>query len=103
MNDKFGLKEYAANLSVQEARLIFKHRASMSQHVKCNYKGSKSYIAEGWKCEECLNLDTEDHLESCSGYASMRVNLDLENDKDPSSYLHQIFLKRSKKKRKLSN
>ena len=38
INDKFGLKKYAENLSVHEARLIFKHRASKSQHVKYNFK-----------------------------------------------------------------
>ena len=46
-----------------------------------------------------MEMDTEDHLESCSGYESLRENMDLENDKDLSSYLHKIFLKRSEKKR----
>ena len=43
INDKFGLKKYAENLSVHEARLIFKHRASMSQHVKYNFKVTGVY------------------------------------------------------------
>ena len=102
INDKFGLKKYAENLSVNEARLIFKHRASMSQHVKYNFKASKVYIAEGWKCVECLNLDTKDHLETCNGYGSIRENLDLENGKDLGLYMHKIFLKRSEKKIEIS-
>ena len=71
----------------------------MSQFVKMNYKGSKKYTAEGWKCEECLELDTEDHLEWCIGYEGFRENLNLENDKDLATYLHKIFMKRSDKKR----
>ena len=34
VQDKFGLKHYAETLSLYETRLIFKHRASMSQFVK---------------------------------------------------------------------
>ena len=98
VNDKFGLKPYAETLSLYETRLVFKHRASMSQFVKMNYKGSKKYTAEGWKCEECLELDTEDHLIWCSGYKDFRDNLNLESDKDLATYLHRIFIKRSDKK-----
>ena len=97
VEDKFGLKKYAESLSLYETRLIFKHRASMTQYVKLNYKGTKKYKAEGWKCEECSNLDSEDHLLWCSGYEDIRKDLDLDTDKDLSIYLHKIFMKRSVK------
>ena len=97
IQDKFGMKPYAETLSLYETRLIFKHRASMSQFVKMNYKGSKKYTAEGWKCEECLEFDTEDHLRWCAGYVDIRENLNLENDKDLATYLHKIFIRRSDK------
>ena len=60
-------------------------------------KGSMTYTAEGWKCEECLKLNTEDHLRWCTGYKDIRENLNLENDKDLATYLHKIFIKRSDK------
>ena len=52
---------------------------------------------EGWKCDEYSNLDSEDPLLWCSGYEHMRENLDLENEKDLSKYLHKIYLKRCSK------
>ena len=92
--DNYGLKPYIETLSLHQARLVFKHRASMSQFVKMNYKGSKAYKAEGWKCEECCKLDTEDHLLDCSGYKELRKNLDLENELELSEYLYKIYEKR---------
>ena len=59
-----------------------------------NYNGSKAYNAEGWKCEECCKLDTEDHLLDCSGYKELRKNLDLENELELSEYLYKIYEKR---------
>ena len=81
-------------LSVYEARTIFKHKTSMTQFVKLNFKGVKKYKAEGWKCNECSNLDSEEHLLWCHGYRHLRVNINLENEKELSQYLHKIFLKR---------
>ena len=72
------MKQYIENLSVFEARTIFKHKISMTRYVKPNYKGVKKYKAEGWKCEECQNLDSEEHLLWCKGYEEMRENLNLE-------------------------
>ena len=37
VQDKFGLKHYSETLSLYETRLIFKHRASMSQFVKIKF------------------------------------------------------------------
>ena len=62
--EQYGMK----NLSVFEARTIFKHKTSMTRYIKLNYKGVKKYKAEGWKCEECQNLDSEEHLLWCKGY-----------------------------------
>ena len=53
IEDKYGIKNYVEELSLYETRTIFKHRASMTQFVKMNYKGTKSYEKQGWKCEEC--------------------------------------------------
>ena len=92
----FGMKNYMETLSVYEARTIFKHKASMTRFVKLNYKGNQRYKAEGWKCDECSFLDSEDHLLWCSGYEHIREDLDLGNEKNLSKYLHKIYLKRSK-------
>ena len=100
VSDRYGMKEYAKTLYLHEARLIFKHRTSMTQYVKLNYKGNKRYEAEGWKCDDCLHLDSEDHLLWCEEYESIRENLNLEKDKDLSLYLHKIHISRGKKNSK---
>ena len=93
VNEKYGMKPYMETLSVYEARTIFKHKTSMTQFVKLNFKGVKKYKA-GWKCNECTNLDSEEHLLWCYGYRHLRENINLENEKELSQYLHKIFLKR---------
>ena len=99
IEDKYGLKNYVEKLSLYETRTIFKHRASMTQFVKMNYKGTKHYEKQGWKCEECFCLDSEDHLLWCSGYEELRSGLDLNDYKQLSLYLHKIHLRRSKKEK----
>ena len=85
-------------LSVYEARTIFKRKTSMTRFVKLNYKGNQKYKADGWKCDECSFLDSEDHLLWCSGYEHMRENIDFGNERELSKYLQKIYLKRCSKK-----
>ena len=75
--EQYGMKPYMENLSVFEARTIFKHKTSMTRYVKLNYKGVKKYKAVGWKCEECQNLDSEEHLLWCKGYEEIGEYLDI--------------------------
>ena len=95
--DNYGMKTYVSKLSIHETRNIFKHRSSMTQNVKLNYKGVKRYEQQGWKCDACDNLDSEDHLLWCVGYTDLRESLNLEIDKDLSEYLQKIKTKRMKK------
>ena len=72
----------------------------MTRYVQIDYKGSKEYTRKGWKCEECSLLDTEDHLQVCSGYEEnedVRKDLGLNEDKDLALYLHKIYIRRTKK------
>ena len=68
----------------------------MTQYVKLNFKGVKRYEMQGWKWDDCGNLDSEDHLLWCEGYGDLRENLNLDLDKDLSEYLRKIHTKRSK-------
>ena len=94
--DNYGMKSYVSKLSIHETRNIFKHRSSMTQNVKLNYKGVKRFELQGWKCNECGNLDSEDHLLWCDGYFDLRESLNLNLDKDLSEYLQKIRTKRMK-------
>ena len=54
-DEKFGLKPYITNLSLDKARTLFKHKYAMTEHVKMNYKGNPSYARTLWKCNHCSN------------------------------------------------
>ena len=95
--EEYGRKTYLRNLSLQEARTMFKFRSSMTQHVKMNQKNNAEYSAALWKCEECGMQDTNIHLLSCSGYESLRDGKDLDCDKQLCQYLQKIFILRNDK------
>ena len=97
--EKFELKDYLKNLSLSQARTLFKHKYSMTENIKMNYKGDPGYERSLWKCGKCLNQDiTERHLLWCSGYKKLRQGLDLDSDRDLCSYLQKINQLRCKAK-----
>ena len=63
----------------------------MLQYVKMNYSSDPIYTKELWKCSGCSSIDTESHLLWCPSYASLRLNLDLSNNKDLAKYLQEIL------------
>ena len=98
--EKFECKEYLSSLTLNQARILFHHKYSMTENVKNNFKGNKAYARVLWKCEECSNLDTESHSLNCEGYTNLRMGLDLNNNKDLCSYLQKIIQIRCKKNSK---
>ena len=88
--EKFECKEYIQALPISQARTLFKHKYSMTDKVKMNFKGDQQYERTLWKCNECSNQDKESHLLWCSGYGDLRQGLDLTEDKDLCTYLQKI-------------
>ena len=95
--ESFGRKSYISDLNLQQARIKFKYRSSMTQHVKMNQKSNKAYENALWKCEDCGLQDTNSHLLWCPGYLNLREGKDLEDDRQLCDYLHKIFLLRNDK------
>ena len=95
-NEKFECKECLSNLSLSQARTMFKHKYSMTENVKMNYKGDQSYAKSLWKCNQCKNQDTNSHLLWCSGYKELRKGLNLKDDKDLCSYIQKVIQMRCK-------
>ena len=96
ISEKFETKEYVKNLTVEEARAVFKHRTSMTRYTKFNYKNDSLYARQLWKCESCDNISTESHILWCSGFKHLREGLDLKSDKDLANYLLEVVNIRSK-------
>ena len=85
------------NLNVMDARIIFKKRSSMMQHVKFNYMNDARNMKSLWQCNSCqTNIDSMDHVLWCPSYKELRWEKNLENDKDLANYLHDVFQIRNK-------
>ena len=93
-NEKFECKDYIFNLPLSQAQTMFKHKYSMTQYVKMNYKGNPEYERTLWKCK-CNNQDSETHLLWCTEYENLRKDIDLDNDSDLCRYLQTIFKSRA--------
>ena len=61
-----------------------------------NYKGVPLYSKNLWKCENCDIPDTQEHLIRCPSYNNLRIEKDLDNDKDLVEYFRKIILIREK-------
>ena len=97
--ENFEPKDYLMNLSLCKARTLFKHKYSMTENVKMNFKNDKTFSNSLWKCSECQNQDSEIHLLWCPGYVDYREGLDLKNDSDLCTYLQKIFKQRCNEKK----
>ena len=96
-DEDFQQKEYFKNLSLKEARTIFKHRSKMTQYVKRNYPNEPKYRKELWKCISCQsNIDTQSHILWCHAYKDLRKDKDINSDKDLATYIQEVLEIRKK-------
>ena len=96
IDESFEIRNYIKELTVSEARTLFKHRFLMTQSVKMNFKNDNTYSRTLWKCDHCKKMDSESHLLWCDAYKSLRENKNLNNDKDLCQYLQDILRLRTK-------
>ena len=87
---------YLKSLNLPDARLKFALRSKMTKTVQMNYKGEPKYIKNGWKCQDCDVLDTQDHVTRCPAYQQLRVGKNLSCDKDLVEYFRKIIQIRDK-------
>ena len=97
INENSELKPYLKNLSVTDARHIFKKRASMNQFVKMNYMNEFKNIRSLWLCDSCkTSIDSMGHVLWCPSYSDLRTDKDMKDDQVMAKYLHDVMLIRSK-------
>ena len=91
------IKPYVKNLTVTNARHVFKKRTSMTQYVKMNYMNETRYMKDLWKCDSCqTSIDSMSHVLWCPSYSELRTGKDMKNDQDMATYLHNVMLIRRK-------
>ena len=71
----------------------------MTRYVKFNYKSSKQYANQLWKCENCDNISTESHMLWCNNFKHLREGKNLKSDKDLANYLRDVVRIRSQNER----
>ena len=97
IKEKCEVKEYVKTLSVTGARTIFKKRASMTRHVKMNYMSEAQYVKDIWMCDSCLTqIDSMHHVLWCPSYRELRIDKNMDDDRDVARYLHDVMEIRSK-------
>ena len=89
--EKFQTKPYLKNLNLADARLRFALRTRMTMTVQANYKGDHTFKSNGWKCQECQVLDTQEHVVRCPIYISLRNGKDLSSDRDLVQYFRRVI------------
>ena len=89
-DESFMQSEYLSNLSLEQARIMFRVRTRM---IKCkwNHKSSKLNKATLWKCEECGNIDSQSHILNCPAYQDLRAGKDLKSDIDVANYFKEVL------------
>ena len=99
MEESCEIKEYIKDLNLHDARILFKHRTSMTQYVKFNYKNDPINRACLWKCDSCQsNIDTQDHIMWCPAYLELREGKNMKDDKDLIEYFGKVLKIREKLK-----
>jgi len=92
------VQPYLKALNCKDARLRFQLRAKMTPTVKMNFMSDPAYSENLWTCEGCVGAnkldgfrDTQSHILTCEGYADLRVNKNLDSDKDLVDYFDAVI------------
>ena len=91
IDEKFGLKDYFKQMSLVDARTHFRLRCSITNTVKMNQKSNPEYARKLWLCDDCGNVDSQSHIMWCPSYATLREELDINNDVDVVHYFQRVL------------
>ena len=103
--DEFLRQSYLADMTVMDARLMFKIKTNMVPTVQMNFVSDERFKQNFWTCSGCLHhslpsllhgqRDTQQHILSCTGYANLRVGRNLDCEKDLVDYFRDVLQLRS--------
>ena len=89
--ESFEMKDYLRNMNLVDARLKFSIRAKMTTSVMMNYKGMAEFKKVGWKCQECDEPDTQEHILICPQFEHIRRDKILSYDNDLVDYFRKVI------------
>ena len=94
--ENFEIKPYMCKLNLQSARTKFAIRTKMTKTVKLNYKNDPSNKNKLWMCDDCSSVDSQEHILWCPAYGHLRLEKNLEDDRDLTRYFQQVLQLRDK-------
>ena len=104
VDKEFKRQEYLSSLNLRDARMRFKINASMTPTIKMNFPSDEKFASQMWSCSGCADSDrghelagsrdTQQHVMLCPGYADIRENKNLEDDRDLVKYFSEVIKRR---------
>ena len=92
-DEEFELKEFFKKLSLKQSRTLFAIKTNML-NAKMNYMSDPRFSSEMWKCVECNQQCTTEHLKRCIKYERLRTNMDWSNDEKVIDYFQKVIKSR---------
>ena len=87
-NESYGLKDYLSDLSLEDARMLFRVR---TKTLKCKMNQSRHNRESLWKCKACGCIESQSHIMHCPAYQQLREGKSLENDEDLAIYFREVL------------
>ena len=94
-------------LNISQARMRFKLNSGMTPTVRMNFPSDTEFTKQLWTLWTCFGCtsgetggeevgcrDTQTHIIVCPGYADMRQDKNLSEDKDLVTYFSEVIKKR---------
>ena len=97
-DEKFKTQPYLSTLNISDARTRFKIKSLMTPTIKMNFPSDPGYTRDLWNCPGCSEdgdvagcRDTQSHVLICPGYAFLRHDIDLSQDKNLVRYFKEVI------------
>ena len=106
INSEMELQPYLKTMNISEARMKFRLKTKMTPTIRMNFASDPEYTSKLWSCQGCTEdkaaydkvegqRDTQAHVMVCPGYADLREDKDLHNDKDLVKYFQLVIKQRT--------
>ena len=104
VGQKHERKSYLSSLNISDALMKFKLNSHMASTIQMNFPSDAEFTRKLWTCSGCSDgvdgdrvdgcRDTQQHVMICPGYAGLREDKDLDDDKDLVRYFSQVIKRR---------
>ena len=100
-NQELKVQPYLHKLNISQARMRFKIKSLMTPTVRMNFPSDPGYTLDLWRCVGCSSdgdpigyRDTQRHIIACHGYAALRQEKDMNDDRDLVIFFQQVIKQR---------